>query len=61
MDNIQNDSRGTTAFPFRLAAIDLDGTLLGPDKTISPENIAAVDRLHQNGVTVIIADYLLSS
>ncbi len=45
MDNIQNDSRGTTAFPFRLAAIDLDGTLLGPDKTISPENIAAVDRL----------------
>src|SRR5260221_880834 len=55
MDNIQNDSRGTTAFPFRLAAIDLDGTLLVPDKTISPENIAAVDRLHQNGVTVIIA------
>src|SRR5260221_13714241 len=55
MDNIQNDSRGTTAFSFRLAAIDLDGTLVGPDKTISPENIAAVDRLHQNGVTVIIA------
>jgi len=55
MDNTQHDTRGTTAFPFRLAAIDLDGTLLGPDKTISPENIAAVDRLHQNGVTVIIA------
>jgi Cof subfamily protein (haloacid dehalogenase superfamily) len=55
MDNTQQDTRGTTAFPFRLAAIDLDGTLLGPDKTIGPENIAAVERLHQNGVTVIIA------
>jgi len=55
MDEIKQDSREATVFPFRLAAIDLDGTLLGPDKTISPENIAAVDRLHQSGVTVIIA------
>src|SRR6267154_5717928 len=55
MDETKQDSRETTKFPFRLAAIDLDGTLLGPDKTISPENIAAVDRLHQSGVTVIIA------
>ena len=42
-------------FPFRLAAIDLDGTLLGPDKNIGPENAAAVQRLRDNGVTVIIA------
>ena len=42
-------------FPFRLAAIDLDGTLLGPDKNIGPENSAAVQRLRDNGVTVIIA------
>jgi Cof subfamily protein (haloacid dehalogenase superfamily) len=44
-----------STFPFRLAAIDLDGTLLGPDKTISNENAAAVRRLTQNGVKVIIA------
>ncbi|HEX3445509.1 MAG TPA: HAD family hydrolase [Chthoniobacterales bacterium] len=55
MDEIQDDSRKATKFPFRLAAIDLDGTLLGPDKTISPENLAAVRRLRENGVTVIIA------
>jgi Cof subfamily protein (haloacid dehalogenase superfamily) len=45
----------TPNFPFRLAAIDLDGTLLGPDKIISEENAAAVQRLSQNGVQVIIA------
>jgi Cof subfamily protein (haloacid dehalogenase superfamily) len=43
------------AFPFRLAAIDLDGTLLGPEKTISEENAAAVRRLGQSDVRVIIA------
>jgi Cof subfamily protein (haloacid dehalogenase superfamily) len=42
-------------FPFRLAAIDLDGTLLGPDKIISQGNIAAVQRLRESNVTVIIA------
>src|SRR6202021_1982559 len=49
------DNRKTTTFPFRLAAIDLDGTLLGPDKMISDQNAAAVRRLRENGVTVIIA------
>jgi Cof subfamily protein (haloacid dehalogenase superfamily) len=48
----QNEAR---SFPFRLAAVDLDGTLLGPDKAISEENAAAVQRLRENGVTVIIA------
>jgi Cof subfamily protein (haloacid dehalogenase superfamily) len=43
------------SFPYRLAAVDLDGTLLGPDKAISQENAAAVQRLRENGVTVIIA------
>jgi Cof subfamily protein (haloacid dehalogenase superfamily) len=43
------------SFPYRLAAVDLDGTLLGPDKTISDENAAAVQCLRENGVTVIIA------
>ena len=42
-------------FPFRLAAIDLDGTLLGPDKKISSMNAEAVRRLRDAGVEVIIA------
>jgi Cof subfamily protein (haloacid dehalogenase superfamily) len=55
MDKTQYHSAGSAAFPFRLAAIDLDGTLLGPDKTISAANLSAVHRLRENGVTVIIA------
>ena len=42
-------------FPFKLAAVDLDGTLLGPDKAISEQNASAVRRLSENGVQVIIA------
>ena len=55
MDQTPNQSVEIKQFPFRLAAIDLDGTLLGPDKNIGPENAAAVQRLRHNGVTVIIA------
>src|SRR6201988_617896 len=50
-----SDQNGVKGFSFRLAAIDLDGTLLGPDKQIGPENASAVQRLRDNGVTVIIA------
>jgi Cof subfamily protein (haloacid dehalogenase superfamily) len=42
-------------FPFRLAVFDLDGTLLGPDKEISPDNAAAVARLQALGCQVILA------
>jgi Cof subfamily protein (haloacid dehalogenase superfamily) len=42
-------------FPYRLAAIDLDGTLLGPDKKVSEENASAVRRLNENGAKVVIA------
>jgi Cof subfamily protein (haloacid dehalogenase superfamily) len=51
----RDPDRLASTLPFRLAAIDLDGTLLGPDKTISDENAAAVGRLAHNGVKVIIA------
>lgn len=46
---------GVTHFPFRLAVFDLDGTLLGPDKEISPANAAAVARLQALGCQVILA------
>lgn len=50
-----SDQNGVNGFSFRLAAVDLDGTLLGPDKQIGSENAAAVRRLQDKGVTVIIA------
>ncbi len=40
---------------YRLAAIDLDDTLLGPDKVISRENIEAVHRLREAGVHCVLA------
>lgn len=40
---------------FRIAAIDLDGTLLGPDLTISRDNRQAVARLQTAGFEVAIA------
>jgi len=42
-------------FPFKLAAIDLDDTLLGPDHRISERNFRAVRALVERGVTCIIA------
>ena len=54
MDQTSAQNR-VQGFSFRLAAVDLDGTLLGPDKQIGPENASAVQRLRDNGVTVIIA------
>jgi Cof subfamily protein (haloacid dehalogenase superfamily) len=38
-----------------MAVFDMDGTLLGPDKTISGENLAALARLRAEGVAVVIA------
>lgn len=40
---------------IKLAAIDLDGTLLGPDKQISPENLAALRSLEADGVEILLA------
>ncbi|MGN6368030.1 MAG: Cof-type HAD-IIB family hydrolase [Phycisphaerae bacterium] len=43
------------SFPFRLAAIDLDDTLLGPDKQISVANRLAIQKLQGFGVQVVLA------
>jgi Cof subfamily protein (haloacid dehalogenase superfamily) len=40
---------------FKLAALDLDGTLLGPDGRISPENVVAVQRMQSAGLQVVLA------
>src|ERR1700759_1805966 len=52
---MQTDERSVMSFPYRLAAVDLDGTLLGPDKLISDQNAAAIRRLNENGARVILA------
>ena len=43
------------ANPFRLAAFDLDGTLLGPDGLIGVANYEALRMLHDQGVEVVLA------
>src|SRR5688500_6488216 len=40
---------------YRLAFVDLDDTLLGPNKTISLANLAAIHRLREMGVHVAVA------
>jgi hypothetical protein len=42
-------------FPYCLAAVDLDDTLLGPDKHIGAANRTAVRALQDRGVEVILA------
>lgn len=40
---------------YKLAAIDLDGTLLGSDHTVSPGNAAAVRRAAEAGAKIVLA------
>ncbi|QDU34739.1 Sugar phosphatase YidA [Poriferisphaera corsica] len=40
---------------IKMIATDLDGTLLRDDKTISPENIAAIQQAVSQGIIVVIA------
>src|SRR5262249_30281450 len=40
--------------PIRLLAIDIDGTLLNPQFEISPVDMAALRRVHQEGVEVVL-------
>jgi hydroxymethylpyrimidine pyrophosphatase-like HAD family hydrolase len=40
---------------FKLAAIDLDDTLLAPDKSISAANLEVVNTLLNDGIKVVLA------
>lgn len=40
---------------FKLAAIDLDDTLLAPDKSISDANLEVVNTLLKGGMKVVLA------
>jgi len=40
---------------YKLIAIDLDGTLLKSDRTISKRNISAINKANERGVKVVIA------
>jgi len=42
-------------FPFRLAAIDIDDTLVGPDKRVSEANAEAIAQLRAHGCRVVLA------
>ena len=44
-----------TALPYRLCAIDLDDTLLGPQQQISERNVRAVRAVAALGVSVVLA------
>jgi Cof subfamily protein (haloacid dehalogenase superfamily) len=48
-------TKATTQSRFKLAAIDLDGTLLAPDLTISPENFLALRALHERQIEIVLA------
>lgn len=40
---------------YKLVALDMDGTLLNEDKTISKENLEAIKNAQKNGVKVVLA------
>ena len=46
---------GTDARPLRLVAVDMDGTLLRPDSTISDDTVSVLRRVHASGATVCVA------
>jgi hydroxymethylpyrimidine pyrophosphatase-like HAD family hydrolase len=47
--------------PYRLLALDLDGTLLRDDHTVDPRDVAAISELQAAGVTVTIVTGRLHS
>src|SRR5947209_13944729 len=53
--NPSSPETGRSVFPYKLAAIDVDGTLVGPDKRICDQNRRAVQHLRDLGCRVILA------
>ncbi len=45
---------GPLVSPCRLLALDIDGTLLGSDKRISPRNLEAVEAVRRAGVRLVL-------
>lgn len=41
--------------PIRMIAVDMDGTLLGPDGHVSPQNLKAVLEAEKAGIEVVVA------
>jgi Cof subfamily protein (haloacid dehalogenase superfamily) len=40
--------------PYRLVALDLDGTVVSPDLQLDPRDVEAVGRAQQSGMTVVV-------
>jgi Cof subfamily protein (haloacid dehalogenase superfamily) len=55
MQTNASELTSATAFPFRLAAVDLDNTLLGADKKISAANARAIQQLRSRNIQVVLA------
>lgn len=53
--DLAESSTGLLATKFRMIALDLDGTLLRSDHTVSDETVAYLQKLHQRGMKIIIA------
>jgi Cof subfamily protein (haloacid dehalogenase superfamily) len=51
----------TARFPIRLIALDLDGTLVGPDLILRPRTRAAIRGALQRGVHVVLATGRMST
>ena len=61
MDGLPAGDRPSPAFPVRLIALDLDGTVIGPDFRISDRTAAAIRDAVSRGVHVSIATGRMAS
>ncbi|CAN5608103.1 Cof-type HAD-IIB family hydrolase [soil metagenome] len=55
MHSTKVDANKIEPFPFKVAAVDLDGTLLCPDKTVSAANQRAIQKLRDHGCQIVMA------
>ena len=54
MEVSQKSTTPDTICPIRLIATDLDGTLLRPDGSVSPRTVAALQRVREVGIVVVL-------